>query len=364
MKVREIAAVLGELAPLELAADWDNVGLLLGDESARARTLMLCIDLTAEVLVEASRKKVDMVMAYHPVIFKPVGRITAEASPVLWQAARKGVAVYSMHTALDAAAGGTNDTLAEMLELRDVRPLEPAEAAAECKVVTFLPAGDVSAVSEAAFAAGAGQIGQYSQCAFRSEGVGQLRGGQESSPTVGRAGRLEQVEEIRLEMIAPAGAVEAVRAAIASAHSYEEPPVDVYPLLGQAGELGMGRVGRLARPIKLPTLIGRVKQGLGVAGLMQAGPTDGKVATVAVSAGSAGGMWKAALAAGADAYLTGEMRHHDALAAAAAGLAVLCVGHSNSERITLGKLARRLAGMLDGVKVMTSATDRDPFTIR
>lgn len=364
MKVREIAAVLAELAPPGLAAEWDNVGLLLGDADSRARTLLLCIDLTAEVLAEARRKKIDMVMAYHPVIFKPVGRITAETSPVLWQAARQGVAVYSMHTALDAAPGGTNDTLAEMLDLREVRPLEPAEPAPECKVVTFLPADDLRAVSEAAFEAGAGRIGQYARCAFRSPGVGQFLGRDGTNPTVGQAGRLETVEEMRLEMIAPADVAEAVRAAIRDAHSYEEPPVDVYPLRSPAGELGMGRVGTLPRPIKLPTLIRRVKQGLGVNGLLQAGPAEATIGTVAVSAGSAGGMWKAARAAGADAYLTGEMRHHDALAAAAAGLAVLCVGHSNSERITLGKLAERIAERLDGLRVELSQADRDPFCIR
>lgn len=363
MNVRDICRVFEDLAPLELAADWDNVGLLVGDGASRVRKLMLCIDLTADVLDEALAAKAQMVMAYHPVIFKTVSRVTADAAPVVYKAARKGLAVYSMHTALDCAADGTNDVLADVLGATDTRPLEVVERG-QCKIVTFVPNEDLSAVAEAAFAAGAGVIGEYSECAFFSHGIGTFHGSEDSLPTVGEAGRHEAVEENRLEMVAPRSAVAAVCEAIRSEHSYEEPAIDVYPLETTCGRRGLGRVGRLAKPTGLSTLIERLKKRLGLRHILQAGANDDRpVGVVAVAAGSCGSMWREAVAAGATLYVTGELKHHEALAAAAAGLSVICLGHSNSERITLQRLAERLGNALPKLEVELSAADRDPFTI-
>jgi dinuclear metal center YbgI/SA1388 family protein len=363
MNVNDICRMFEDIAPLSLAADWDNVGLLVGDGGTTARKLMLCIDLTAEVLDEALAAKTQMVMAYHPVIFKPVSRVTADDAPVVYRAARQGVAVYSMHTALDVAAGGTNDVLAEILGLSDCRPIETLSED-RCKIVTFLPHEDLSAVADAAFAAGAGVIGDYSECSFFSHGIGTFRGGEETNPTIGEPGRHEAAEENRLEMVAPRGKVAAICEAVRREHSYEEPPIDVYPLVGVGGSLGMGRVGRLPRPTKLSTLVERLKKTLGLKGVLQAGPNDDRlVGVAAVAAGSCGSMWRQAAAAGATLYVTGEMRHHDALAAAAAGLSVICLGHSNSERITLSRLAERLRQAAPKLDVALSSVDRDPFTI-
>lgn len=363
--VREVCRVLDALAPPEQAEDWDNVGLLLGDPAGEVRRVLLCIDLTAEVLDEALTARAEMVLAYHPVIFKPVKRLTASSAPVSYRALREGLAVYCPHTALDVADGGTNDVLADMLELQDRRPLEPGRSAGRCKIVTFLPETDQEAVSRAAFDAGAGQIGEYDECSFTTRGLGSFRGSEHSRPTVGEPGRREAVEELRLEMIAPAGRVAGVCEAIRLTHSYEEPPIDVYPLEELPGPRGLGRVGRLARPVKLSTLLGRIRKGLGVPRLLVAGGEDPErmIGTVAVGAGACGSMWQAAADAGATLFLTGEMRHHDALAAAATGLCVVCAGHSNTERITLARLAERLAADLPELTATLATQDRDPFTI-
>jgi dinuclear metal center YbgI/SA1388 family protein len=366
MNVKDVCRVLGEIAPLSLAAEWDNVGLLLGDPKAVASKLLLCIDLTEDVLAEAARSKATMVMAYHPVIFKGVTRITTESTPVLYAAAKRGLAVYSMHTALDAAVGGTNDVLADMLGLVARRPLQAVGADA-CKVVVFVPADDLSAVAAAAFAAGAGRIGDYHECSFFSHGIGTFHGSQDTHPARGQAGRHEAVEEIRLEILAPRAGVLAVCDAIRAVHSYEKPALDVYPLLAPPGTTGMGRVGRLGRPTKLATIIRKVKKSLGLSRVQLAGPDHGgaerMIGTAAVAAGSAGSMWRSAVSAGASLYLTGEMRHHDALAAAAAGLHVIGVGHSHSERLTLGRLAERLTSVAPKLKVILSREDRDPLEI-
>lgn len=365
LTVKDVCRVLDDLAPSELAEDWDNVGLLIGEGSAEVRRLLLCIDLTREVLDEAQSGKAEMVLAYHPVIFKPLSRLTADRAPVVYEAIRSGLAVYCPHTALDSASGGTNDVLADLLGLQDRRPLEPTSGAGSCKIVTFVPESDQDPVAQAAFAAGAGRIGEYDSCSFATRGLGTFRGSERSNPTVGQAGTFEAVEELRLELIAPSHRVAGVCEAIRLAHSYEEPPIDVYPLREMPGPLGLGRAGRLPRPVKLGTLLGRIRKGLGVNRLLIAGGDDPErmIGTVAVAAGACGGMWHAAADAGASLYLTGEMKHHDALAAAAAGLCVVCAGHSNTERITLSRLAERLSADLPGLQTALSATDRDPFHI-
>jgi len=371
MKVHEIVKALETIAPPELAADWDNVGLLVGDGQAEAGALMLCVDLTERVLAEAVAAKAGMVMAYHPVIFKPVPRLTANDSPVAYEAAARGLAVYSMHTALDAAPGGTNDVLAEALGLSDTRPLAPAVRRGGYKVVVFTPAEDVSAVADAAFAAGAGRIAEYERCAFFSHGIGTFLGGPKSNPTVGQAGRQEATEELRLEVVVPAAKVSAVCSAIRAAHSYETPALDVYPLEEVVDGCGMGRIGRLGRPATVSSLVGRIKKATGLRKvLLAAGPRgssgDGRgrlVSVAACCAGACGTLYEQAAAEGATFYLTGEMRHHDALAAVAAGVNVVCLGHSNSERIALKHLADRLSVLLPKLKVLLAAADQDPFEI-
>ncbi|MDP6542698.1 MAG: Nif3-like dinuclear metal center hexameric protein [Phycisphaerae bacterium] len=373
MKISQIVNALEQIAPPELAEEWDNVGLLIGDRGANVRKVMLCIDLTPEVLAEAVAAKVQMVMAYHPVIFKPVPRVTADANEVIYEAARRGIGVYSMHTALDVAPGGTNDVLADAMGLRQRKPLEPSTGPGQCKIVVFGQAEEVADIARAAFAAGAGVIGNYTDCAFFGYGIGSFAGGPESHPTIGQQGQAEAAEEVRLEMICPPRSVSEVCAAIRSAHSYETPAIDVYQLSGARAGIGMGRIGSLRRPVTVATLISRVKKATGVKRVLlaarphpKAGKGGGKgvlVSVVACGAGSCGGLWKTALNAGAAFYLTGEMRHHDALAATNAGLTVVCVGHSNSERITMASLAKRLAKAMPKLKVTLSKLDRDPFEI-
>lgn len=370
MKVSDVVAALETIAPPSLAAEWDNVGLLVGDPGAAARRLLLCIDLTEPVLAEAVARKAQMVVAYHPVIYKPISALRSDGpGAIAYQAARRGLAVYSPHTALDAAPGGTNDCLADVLGLADRRPLEPTVRPGGCKVVVFVPEADLAGVSGAAFAAGAGRIGGYCDCSFRARGAGTFCGGEGTRPAVGPAGRHETVEELRLEVVCPKARVPAVLDAVRDAHPYEEPAIDVYPLEQYPAGCGMGRVGRLRRPAPPRRLIARIKRALGLKRVLVAGPgataeADPEPVTMAACcAGSCGSTFRAAAAGGATFYLTGEMRHHDALAAAEAGLTVVCVGHSHSERLALGRLGPRLAASCPKLTVTVAESDRDPFEI-
>jgi dinuclear metal center YbgI/SA1388 family protein len=381
MRVQDVVRVLEELAPPHLAAEGDNVGLLVGDPLARVTKALLCIDLTEAVLAEALAARAQFLVAYHPVIYRPISRLTARETPVAYQAARRGLAVYSPHTALDAAPGGTNDALAGLMGLKDCRPLEPLLRQGDRKIVVFVPEAGASAVSEAAFAAGAGRIGNYSECSFFCRGAGTFRGGAGAHPAVGRAGRRERAEEARLEVIAPASRAADVCAAIRHAHPYETPAIDVYPLEGFPPGAGMGRVGEFARLVPEDALIARVKKAAGLARVWVArggGPSvpvrgsgsprarggRGRTAkTAACGAGSCGGLWRRAVESGATFYLTGELRHHDALAAVAAGLTVVCLGHANSERPVLAPLAARLRRRLPGLAIGLAVEDRNPLEI-
>ena len=384
MKVSEIVSALEAIAPSHLAAEWDNVGLLVGDGRAEAKKALLCIDLTDRVLAEAVRAGAQMVIAYHPVILKPISRVTAQTWPVGHAAARAGLAVYSPHTALDSAPGGTNDVLADVLGLQNRRPLEPAARRGQCKIVVFVPPRDLSRVADAAFSAGAGRIGNYYDCAFFCHGIGAFCAGEHARPTIGHVGRHEATEELRLEIIAPRAGAAEVCTAIRSAHSYEEPAVDVYPLEDYPDGCGMGRFGWLPRPTTVATLIARIKKATGlkkvlVSGGLGATPADslpvrdaaaasrkrrgGLVTAAACCAGSCGSLYQAALEAGATFYLTGEMRHHDALSAAAGGMTVVCLGHSNSERLVLPVLARRLREACPKLRTVVSKRDTDPFEV-
>jgi len=365
MKVSDVVEVLERIAPPAWAGQWDNVGLLAGDPASRVRRLLTCVDATESVVAEALAAKAQMIVAHHPVIFKGITSVTPSSAPVVYRAVRRGVAIYCMHTNFDAAPHGTNDFLAEALSLRDVRPIEPLVDSSTVKVVVFVPPSDLSAVAGAAFAAGAGRIDNYCDCAFFGHGIGAFCGGEGSDPACGQAGRHETAEEMRLEVIAPRSCAADVCAAIRAVHSYEAPAIDVYPLEGHLSDTGNGRVGALGRGVSVRAMIRRIKKATGLKNVLVARGqgAGGPVKTAACGAGSCGPLYQAAIAAGADLYLTGEMKHSDLLAAVAAGLTVVCLGHGNSERAAMDALADHLGDVFEDLDASPAKTDRDPLEI-
>jgi dinuclear metal center YbgI/SA1388 family protein len=291
-------------------------------------------------------------------------RRLATATPdgkMLWNLARAGVAVYSPHTAFDNTQGGINDLLAARLGLTEVVPLRPLAGLAQCKVVVFVPEGDLERVADALFAAGAGQIGEYSQCSFRLAGTGTFFGSEASQPTLGQKGRREQAQEWRLEVICPEAKADAVVAAMRQAHSYEEPAYDVYSLRPGPAKAGAGRLGRLPRPTPLADLAQTVKSQLAASLVQTVGDSKRAVQRVAIACGAGGDFLNDAADAQADVLLTGEMRFHDYLAALERGLAVILPGHYASERCGIEDLARRLQEQWPTLQVWPSRAERDPI---
>lgn len=366
MQLQNLIDAMETIAPTRLAESWDNVGLLAGDPHQTITRILLAIDYTAPVAEEAKNAGCDGVVAYHPPIFSPLKRITADGSAdLIYDAIRRGMAIYSPHTALDVAEGGTNDLLADVIGLTERQPLRLMQAkSAWHKLVVFVPEPALQRVSESLFAAGAGRLGNYSSCSFRAAGTGTFFPEAGANPAIGTVGRLEAVPEIRLETIVPLAKVPAVIHALRQSHPYEEPAFDLNELAAPPEGLGQGRIGSFAVPMSVAELIERIKRGLEIGSLLVAGPTDRSVNQAAVCAGACGDLLDDALAQGADFYLTGEMRHHDAIKAARAGMTVVCTLHSNSERAILKRLKSRLEQKLTGMEFSVSQMDRDPFGVR
>jgi dinuclear metal center YbgI/SA1388 family protein len=362
--VGTIIGYLDKLAPTRTAAEWDNVGLLLGDRAAEVRRLLTCLTVTPESAAEAVEARAELIVTHHPILFRPVQRLTTDTPEgrVLLPLARAGVAVYSPHTAFDNSSGGINDLLARRLGLADVAPLRRSEGTRQCKVVVFVPDKDLARVSDALFAAGAGQIGQYSECSFRLAGTGTFFGSDATNPTVGQKGRREEVSEWRLEAVCPEENVDSVVAGMRRAHSYEEPAYDVYPLRPVPAQQGEGRLGRLPQPMALRQLAQLARTGLGAAAVQVVGDPERPVERVAITCGAGGALLGDGVRAGADVFLTGEVRFHDYLRARALGLALLLPGHYATERCGVEELARRLGQEWPDLEVWASRRECDPVS--
>ncbi len=391
--VGDVSSAMDAVAPPRLAQEWDNVGLLVGDRRAACKRVLLCIDTTPAVLAEAARLRCPLIISYHPVIFRPIKTIRADSDgtdAIVHEVIRRGIAIYSPHTALDAAEGGTNDVLAELCGLRDVGPFEfVAGGPRECKVVVFVPPDALDRVAGAMFAAGAGRIGEYEQCSYRLRGEGTFFGTETTNPAVGRKGRLERVEEIRLEMVAPQNRIPEVVQAVRASHPYETPAYDIYPLESPPTK-GIGRVGTLPAGTTLGALARTLKQRLrsavsprprGLSGLRETalpvagaprlrgggliqvvGDPKTRVRLAAVCAGAAGRLpLEHPRSADADVIVTGEIRHHDALAFLRLGKCAIALGHWESERPVLPRLAARLKTAVPAIEAIVSRADGGPF---
>ncbi|MBN1488420.1 MAG: Nif3-like dinuclear metal center hexameric protein [Phycisphaerae bacterium] len=363
--VGNVCQAMEILAPSRLAQAWDNVGLLVGDRAAPCTRVLLCIDTTPAVLAEAVRRRCPMIVSYHPPIFRPIKAVLADSEStdaIVHEAIRHGISIYSPHTALDAVDGGTNDVLASLCGLRDVGPFEFVPAGrSECKIVTFVPPAALDRVAEAMFAAGAGRIGAYEKCSYRLRGEGTFFGTDETHPAVGRKGRLEHVDEVRIETVAPRGRLSEIVAALTAAHPYETPAYDVYPLDVPPAP-GIGRVGRLPTGTTLGGLARLLKRRIGSSVVQIVGRSSQRLRRAAVCAGAAGLLpLEKTLAADADVVVTGEIHHHDALTYLRTGRCAIALGHSESERPVLASLAKRLAAAVPGVKVHVSRADTGPL---
>jgi dinuclear metal center YbgI/SA1388 family protein len=354
--------------PERQAAGWDVTGLQVGDPRATVTGVLVALDVTTAVLEEAVANGADLVLAHHPLLFRPLARLTpaTAAGRVALQAAHAGVGVLAAHTNFDVALPGTSEPIVELLGLVDVRPLEAGQPEEACKLVTFVPHEDTPRVLAALTAAGAGVIGEYDHCAFRVDGTGTFRPSPAANPHLGERGSVNEVAEHRLEIVVPRARLDATVAALLEAHPYEEVAHDVYPLVATArAAQGLGRVGDLPAPQPLGVLADRIARGLPAPHLRLAGDPARPVTRVAACGGAGDGLLDAAVASGAECYVTGDLRHHPTLDALTQGMACIDAGHHATEAAALPHLLGRLRAAAEqrglSARLLASRVSTDPW---
>ncbi len=362
MKIKDIVDNVRELAPEEYAASWDNVGLQVGDESGETGKVLVTLTVTAEVVKEAAAAGAGLIVSHHPLIFEPLRSLNLKepVARLVRELLAEGVTLYVAHTNLDVVEGGVSVALADALELQEVRPLTHMSLPHRVKLVTFVPRDQVEEVRHALCEGGAGRIGNYQCCTFQVAGEGTFEPGPGASPSVGEAGRLNRVEEARLEVVLEKDRLSQVMQRLKEVHPYEEPAIDVYPL--EDLEAGLGRVGRLPRPMTLKELGDICRERLEARGLRFVGDAGRHLERVAVCGGSGGEVIDAA-AEQADVLVTGDIRYHAALRALDLGLHVIDAGHAATEKVVLPRLASFLAERLagQGVEVIVSSSEMTPW---
>jgi len=367
--VSDFMNTMQDIAPLEYAESWDNVGLLIGRRADPVKHIMLTIDFTEEILAEAIELGADLVLTYHPIMFKPIQSITYADTygRALLTTMRNGLAVYSPHSALDAAEDGITDWLADMVGSgyrRALIPFKSVSSRGQIKIVTFVPTDAADRLRDALASAGAGRIGEYEQCSFTSPGTGTFRGSEESHPTVGEPGQLVQTDEVRLEMICPSPKTLALLVTtLKQFHPYEEPAFDLYPLESVPSlHIGTGRKIVLDQPSTVGEVARDLKDHLGIAFTKVTDP-DTEVTIIGIIPGSGSSVLDTALEQGCDLFITGEMSHHHAIVAESQNCSVILTGHTNSERGYLPILEKRINEKQPDLITSISKVDRSRFSV-
>jgi dinuclear metal center YbgI/SA1388 family protein len=338
MVLRDIDRLLDSWAPKAIAWERDNVGLQIGDPARRVRKILLALDLTDEVVREAKRRSVDLVITHHPLFFRPATALRSDQrlGRLALSLAENKIALYALHTNLDYAPGGVSHALAEALGLRNSSTLEPLDGTFQ-KIVVFVPSGHEDAVLRAMASEGAGMIGAYDHCSFQSGGTGTFRPLQNARPFIGSRGTLERVEEIRLEMIVPRWKCARTLSAMRLAHPYEEVAYDVIDLATAVSQYGAGAIGTLPRALTLRSFLALVKRRLGTPHLRYCGDLRRPIRTVAVCGGSGAEYLPAALRKNADAFVTADLRYHTFQDCDGA-IALIDAGHYETEAVVLRHL--------------------------
>lgn len=383
LTLAQVVELLDARYPQHTAESWDAVGLVVGDPEANVNRVHFAVDPVTAVVDEALARGADLLVTHHPLLLDAVHGVpvTDPRGALVHRLIRGGCALYVAHTNADAAPGGVAQALADVVGLVDAEPLLPGAGQALDKHVVFVPTPDARAVLDAMADAGAGTLGEYERCAWTTTGTGTFVPGAGANPTIGASGRREEVDETRVEVVAPRAIRAAVVRAMVAAHPYEEPAFDVLELATRPGSTGHGRVGRLAEPTTLRDFAQRVADVLPATatGIRVSGDLDAPVQRVAVVGGSGSSMFDAGVAQGVDVFVTSDVKHHPAselreaaehraAAGAPARPAVIDTAHFASEWPWLPVAARTLAdeatARQETLETFVSHLSTDPWTAR
>jgi dinuclear metal center YbgI/SA1388 family protein len=349
--VADVLRTLEEIAPIHTAFPFDRVGLQVGDPTWLVERAIVTLDRSLAAITRAAETGARLVLAHHPLIFEPISAIDlpSHVSRALFSLIEGKIAFIAAHTNWDCASGGVNDALARALELRDPTSFgSHSDRSSTLKLVTFVPHDHLERLLDALAAAGAGRIGLYERCAFHTAGTGTFRPLPGANPTIGAVGASEEVPEARLEMELLAARRPAVERALRAHHPYEEPAYEFYSVLPKDTNR-LGRIGELGHQQSLREFADWVDAKLGTRSWVWGNP-ERIIRRVAVVGGAADGEWPAALAEGADAFVTGEVKQHVALEAVESGLAMIAAGHYATEQPGVVALAEAMREHLPQIR--------------
>ncbi len=361
MIIKEITEILESFAPLEYAEDFDNVGLLVGDPNTQVTGVLITLDTLESVVEEAIAHNCNLIVSFHPIIFGGLKKLTGRdyVERVVIKAIQHGIAIYSIHTALDNHFNGVNARICEVLGLENRQILVPKKGVLK-KLTTYVPQKQAESVRIALFNAGAGHVGNYSHCSFSSTGMGSFKGGSDSNPTLGEPGKLHQEEEIQLHITFTKDLEGKVLKALFEAHPYEEVAYEVITMDNSYQQVGMGMVGELNPAMEEGEFLEYVKERMNCGGIRHSELLGKTVQKVAVLGGSGAFAIDAAKAAKADFFLTADIKYHQFYQAE--GRMVLAdIGHYESEQFTKNLLAEYLTKKIPNFAIRLSEINTNPI---
>jgi len=339
MIISELLRPIENWAPPGVAWDKDNTGLQVGDIDKKIKNVLICLELTKEIILEATDKKANLIISHHPLIFYPLKKLsfkTDTTSQLIELLIKNNITHYSAHTNLDFTQNGVSISLAKKLGLLSIKFLREIDKN-RYKVVVFVPKESVAVVSEAIFDAGGGIIGEYSNCSFRTLGTGTFSGSEKTNPFVGKKCSFEAVEEVKLEVITDKWQLSKVIKNLTNAHPYEEPAFDIIPLENKNGNFGMGAIGEFEDALQLNEVLGIIKRKLGLKCLKHSKSKNILVKKVALCGGSGMELMNNAIASGADLFLTSDIKYHSYFDAEGK-IVLVDAGHYETEVIILETL--------------------------
>lgn len=362
--VQQVITLMEQLAPRSYAESWDNVGLMVGDRNAIVTGVLTTLDVTEDAISYAIEHDCNLIVSHHPLIFKGLKQLSCDTAQgrMINQLIQHNIAVYSAHTNLDIAPGGLNDMLANQLGLIDLKGFVKTSEDALYKVTTFVPESSADAVRHAMGTAGAGKIGNYEHCSFSLHGEGRFIGNEESHPVVGEAGTLTVAPEAQVNTIVDGAHLSQVIESMKAAHPYEEVAYEVVSLVEPtASTQYLGRVGRLPNALNLDTFREWVQEALPEANIRFAGVAPEEIQSIALCSGAGAEFIKDAARLHVDAYVTGDVKYHDAQLAKELGLLVVDAGHFGTESIVASGLRDYLLSKDISVPVKAFTEQNDFF---
>jgi dinuclear metal center YbgI/SA1388 family protein len=360
MKIKEIITVLEEMAPLAYAEDFDNVGLLVGNAEQESTGVLVCHDALEKVIEEAIAKNCNLVVCFHPILFTGLKKITGKnyVERVLIKAIKNDIAIYAVHTALDNHQDGVNRIFCNALALTKTKILIPKTHFIR-KLVTYTIAENAEEVRNALFDAGAGSIGNYENCSFNSKGIGTYMGNEHSDPQVGERFEFVQGDEIKIEVTFEKHLQAKILKALFSHHVYEEVAYEIYELQNEHQNIGLGMIGELQKPMNETDFLHFVKEKMQADGIRHSQFLNKSIQKVAVLGGSGSFAIKNAIAAGADAFLTADLKYHQ-FYEAENKLLLADIGHFESERYTKNYIVDYLRKKILNFAIILSEENTNP----